>query len=107
MARKVNTEKGLGQALKDDVEMIEIEGDLAKKAFRIRATGKLAWAVCAGALGVAICAALVTAGSAGTAAPATVTASLMSAGAATTFLGWATAYSAFFIGVADPFLRWR
>ena len=50
----VSTEKELGNAIHDNVDTIEIEGDLAKKVVKIKATGKVAWAVCIGSLTVAI-----------------------------------------------------
>ncbi|WP_312483550.1 hypothetical protein [Stutzerimonas nitrititolerans] len=50
----ITTEKELGQALKNDQETIEIEGDLTTKVLKIKATGKVAWAVAAGAIGVAV-----------------------------------------------------
>ena len=50
----ITTAKELGQAIKDDVDIIEIEGDLASKVIRIKATGKIAWSVAAGALAVVI-----------------------------------------------------
>lgn len=61
------SEKELGEALKNEQDTIEIEGDLKKKVLRIKATGKVAWAVAIGAIGVAVFIAL---GSGGTAAPA-------------------------------------
>lgn len=50
----VRTPKELGKAIKEDKETIEIEGDLAAKVIRIKATGKVAWGVAAAALGVGI-----------------------------------------------------
>ena len=35
---KIRAEKELGEALKNDQDRIEIEGDLAKKVIRIKAT---------------------------------------------------------------------
>ena len=50
----VSTEKELGNAIHDNVDTIEIEGDLVKKVVKIKATGKVAWAACIGSLTVAI-----------------------------------------------------
>ena len=50
----VTTEKELGNAINDNIDTIEIEGDLAKKVVKIKATGKVAWAACIGSLTVAI-----------------------------------------------------
>lgn len=50
----VKTSKELGQAIKAEKETIEIEGDLAAKVIRIKATGKVAWGVAAAALGIGV-----------------------------------------------------
>lgn len=46
MSRVVKNEEELEQAIKDNVDKIEIEGSLTEKVIRIKATGKIAWAVC-------------------------------------------------------------
>lgn len=51
---KVNNEKELGVAVYNKEDTIEIEGDLAKKTFKIKATGKVAWGICIGAIVVAM-----------------------------------------------------
>lgn len=56
--KKINTEAELGDALKNKAEYIELEGDLANKVFKIRATGRVAWAIAFGAIGVAFYTAL-------------------------------------------------
>lgn len=50
----ITTAKELGQAIKEEKDTIEIEGDLVRRVIKIKATGKVAWDVCIGALGVAI-----------------------------------------------------
>ena len=50
----ITTAKELGQAIKEEKDTIEIEGDLCKKVIKIKATGTVAWGVCIGALGIAI-----------------------------------------------------
>ncbi len=50
----ITTAKELGQAIKEEKDTIEIEGDLVRRVIKIKATGKVAWGVCIGALGVAI-----------------------------------------------------
>lgn len=62
----IQTEAGLGEALKNEQDTIEIEGDLKKKVLRIKATGNVAWVVAIGAISVAVILAL---GSGGVAAP--------------------------------------
>lgn len=51
---KVSNEEELGNALKDDQDTIEIEGDLKKKVIRIKATGKVAWVIALGVVAVGI-----------------------------------------------------
>jgi hypothetical protein len=46
--------KSLGKALKTNEDTITIEGDLRKKVIRIKATGKIAWAIALGAIGAAV-----------------------------------------------------
>jgi len=50
----VNNEKDLGNAINQGEEEIIIEGDLAKKVIRIKATGKTAWIIAIGAVSVAL-----------------------------------------------------
>ena len=54
MTVKCTTEKELGKAIKEKQDEIIVEGDLKNKVIRIKATGKVAWAVCAISLAVAI-----------------------------------------------------
>lgn len=63
---KVRTEKELGEALKNNQDRIEIEGDLSKKVIKIKATGKVAWLVASGAIAVAVIAVLATPATGGT-----------------------------------------
>ena len=48
------TEKELSAAIKSKKDEILIEGDLKEHVIRIKATGKVAWTVCAGSLAAAI-----------------------------------------------------
>ena len=79
MAVTVDNEQKLADAIKNGEDTIEIEGDLKEKVVRIKATGKIAWTVAIGAIGVAVCMMLLapatggtTAGPAAFAAPAAV-----------------------------------
>lgn len=63
----IDNEEDLAKALNQGQNYIEIEGDLANKVVRIKATGTVAWAIAIGAIGVAIVA---TVGTGGVAAPA-------------------------------------
>ena len=100
MAKKVRTEAELGDALKNNEETIEIEGDLANKTFKIRATGSIAWGIAIGAIGLAFYSLVATVGSAGTAAPATMISSSLAGVGAASILGGSVTYSAIAIAVA-------
>lgn len=65
--KEVHTAQELGKALNAGEEIIEIQGDLEKEVVKIKATGKVAFIVAAGAVAVAVIAALalVPAGAAG------------------------------------------
>lgn len=52
--RKVSTEEELAAAIADGVDFIEVEGDLANKTFRIRASGTVAWAIAIGCIAAAV-----------------------------------------------------
>ncbi|WP_044874625.1 hypothetical protein [Pseudomonas sp. LFM046] len=81
MARaKAKTEEELAEAIRAGADYIEVEGDLAKKTFKIRATGKVAWVIAFGCIGVAVTAALLAAKSDNT--KSSVTAGIASLGAA-------------------------
>lgn len=54
MSKVCTTAKEFADAIKNNEDEILIEGDLKNHIFRIKATGKIAWAVCAGCLTAAI-----------------------------------------------------
>lgn len=54
MEKYCKTEKELAEAIKNNEDTICIEGDLKDKVIRIKATGKVAWGVCAVSLAAAI-----------------------------------------------------
>lgn len=89
----IRSEKELGEALSRGQDTIEIEGSLQEKVLRIKATGKVAWAVAIGAIAIAV-AVLIASG--GTGAPA----SGIVGGGAVAVLGLPTAISAVSIAVA-------
>lgn len=96
---KIRTEKELADAMKRGDEYIEIEGDLVNKVVKIRAVGKVSWAVAIGAIGLAVYGAVVTLGSGGAAAPAGA-AGFGVAPAAIAVLGTGATYSAIAIAIA-------
>lgn len=89
----ISSEADLGEALKNEQDTIEIEGSLKEKVLRIKATGKVAWAVALAAIAIAV-AVLIASG--GTGAPA----SGLIGGGAVAVLGLPTAISAVSIAVA-------
>ena len=83
----VRNEKELAEALKQNQNTIEVEGDLAQKVIRIKATGKVAWAIALGAIGVAVGCGVATVATGGAAAPVTVSGLAASGTAAAISLG--------------------
>lgn len=55
---QVKTEEELAKAINNNENYIEIEGDLSRKVFKIKASGNVAWAVAIGSIGVAAIAAI-------------------------------------------------
>ncbi|MGN0167853.1 MAG: hypothetical protein ACI4AB_07415 [Acetatifactor sp.] len=54
MEKYCKSEKELAEAIKSNEDTIYIEGNLKDKVIRIKATGKVAWGVCATGLSAAI-----------------------------------------------------
>ena len=96
----MTTEKDLGNALKNNQDTIVIEGDLAEKTLKIKATGKVAWAVCIGCIAVAVTLVVVTFGSGGAAIPVAGPTAAITLSAAATIWGLPTAITATGIAVA-------
>ncbi|WFZ87281.1 hypothetical protein NFK79_23225 (plasmid) [Citrobacter freundii] len=96
----VTTEKELAKAVQDESDTIVIEGDLANKAIKIKATGKAAWIVAIGAISLAAYSLIATLGTGGASTPVTATSGVMAFGAATTVLGSGATASAIAIAVA-------
>lgn len=94
--KRVATEQELGQAVKHNTETIEITGDLRNKVLKIKATGKVAWAVAVGAIAISIVGILVSPASGG----ASATAGIVAAPAAIAALGAPVAVSAAAIAIA-------
>ena len=96
----MNTEKELGEALKNNLDTIEVEGDLAKKVIKIKATGKVAWGACIACIAIAVAVAVVTISSGGVATPITGPTAAITLGTAASIWGVPTAISATGIAVA-------
>lgn len=100
---KVRNEEELGKALKNNVDLIEVEYDLKRKVVRIRAINDVAWMVCIAAMtvGVAsIIATAATAATAGTTAPVNALVATPALAGAVTVMGVPTTISAVGIAVA-------
>lgn len=95
----INNEKDLGKALNEDQDTIEIEGSLKDKVIRIKATGKVAWVIAIGAIGVAVVAILYPVPEPTTQAGAKGFAAV-TGGAAVGILGAGTAMSAINIAIS-------
>lgn len=100
MAKTVKTEKELADAINRGEDTIEIEGSLAKKTIRIRATGKVAWVIAFGAIGLATYAVITTGVTGGTSTPVVGPVAGITGGVAVGILGGAATYSAIAIAVA-------
>lgn len=96
MAKKVNTEKELAEALKNKESTIEITGDLAKKTIKLRATGAVSWAIAFSAIGIATYAAIAAIPTGGSSAAIAA----FAAPAAVGILGGTATYTAIAIAVA-------
>ncbi len=101
----MTTEKEFGEALRNDQDTIVIEGELAQKTIKIKATGKVAWGVCIGCIGIGVALVVVTIGSGGTATPITGPTTAITLGAAAATWGLPTAITATGIAVAGGGVR--
>jgi hypothetical protein len=59
---RVRTEEELAEAIENGEDTIEIEGDLKEKTLKIKATGKVAWVIAIGAIGIAVTIVIITGG---------------------------------------------
>ena len=94
---KVNNERDLANAIKNNQDEIIIEGDLSKKVIRIVTTGKVSWVIAIGAVSVAVIVALKTPVIAAGGAPALAMEGIIattSAGAAVSICGLTTTIAA-------------
>ena len=94
--KSAKTPEELGKFIKDDIETIEIEGDLRKKVLRIKATGKVSWALVVGAIAVAITSILAAPATGGT----SFVANVVTVPVAATVLGGSCTIAAVSIAVA-------
>ena len=98
--KSMESAKELGEAIKRGDDYIEVECDLAKKVFKLKATGKAAWAVCIADISVAVAGAVAAVGTVG---PASAPAAVISTPAMTStvaILGAPTAIMALSVALA-------
>ena len=96
----VTTEKELADAISRNQDSITVEGDLAKKTLRIKATGNVAWAVAIGSIGIVFYGVVMTMGTGGAAAPVSGLAAVAGSGAALGVLGTAATTAAVSMAVS-------
>ena len=94
----INTNEELGKAVKSDADTIEMsrESQAGKTTYKIKATGKVAWGVCIGPIGIAVLLILTSPATAGTSGIAGFSILAPAAG----ILGLPTAIGAVAIAVA-------
>ncbi len=105
----IRTEKELADAINKKEDTLVIEGDLTKKVLKIKATGKLAWAVAIGAITIAVISIIAAGPTAGTstivnalAAPTAV--SILGAGATASAISISVAYGG--VGVLNKLRKY-
>lgn len=106
----ITTEKELGEALKGNQDTIEVEGDLVKKIFKIRATGKVVWGIALGGVAIAITAIVctpATGGASGAAALVATPAAIAAWGVPTTVSVISIAVAAGGVGALSKLRRYK
>lgn len=93
-------EQELGTALKNNVDIIEVEYDLKRKVVKIIGIGNIAWMVCIAAMTVAVASIIATASTAGTTAPINAFIATPALAGTVSVLGVPTTISALSIAVA-------
>lgn len=97
---EVHNEKELGEALKNNVDSIEIGIDLKQKVIIIKGVNNAAWGICIAAVGIGVAAVMASAMTAGTTAPVNALIATPALAGAVGILGVPTAISAVSIAVA-------
>ncbi len=95
----VNSAQELAKRVNEGDSEITIEGDLGKKIIRIKATGKTAWIIAFGAIGVAVTLVIVGLGT-GPAAPAVESIAITSAAGAVAIIGLPATVAAIGMAIA-------
>lgn len=90
----MTTNEEFVKALNDKAEYIILEGDKANDVYRIVVAGKIAWVLAIGAIVIGVALVFTTAGSGGTAAPATIPGMSFAAPAAVAVVGWSATSTA-------------
>lgn len=95
----VTSEKELGEALKRNDDVIEVELDLARKVVKIKTTEKGAWVICVLAISAAVASVGVAVATGGTTAPADALIAVPATAGAASILGIPTAVAAVQIAI--------
>lgn len=101
----VTTEAELADAVSRNEDTIIIEGNLAKKTVRIKATGTVAWVVAIGSISIVFYGVVATLGTGGAATPATSVALATGSAGAISVLGVAATTAAISMAVSVKSLR--
>jgi hypothetical protein len=96
----VTTEAELADAVNRNEDTIIIEGDLAKRTVRIKATGSVAWVVAIGSIGIVFYGVVATLGTGGAAAPIATVGFAAGSAAAISVLGAAATTAAISMAVS-------
>ncbi|WP_434624044.1 hypothetical protein [Azospirillum sp. B2RO_4] len=96
----ISSNSELKDAINKGQDTISIEGDLAKKILKIKATGKVAWLVAIGAIGLSAYALISAPATAPVTGGANFAASAIGGGAAVSILGASTTAFAISLAVA-------
>jgi len=103
----ITTEKELAEAIKNNEDTLEIEGDLIKKVLKIKATGKVAWVVAIGAISVAVVSILATGGTSAPVSGAMATGAVAVLGISTTASAISIAVAAGGVGVLNRLREYK
>ena len=98
--KKMTDEKELGKAIKEGRSEIVIDGDLVNHVYKIKFTGGAAWAICIGAIGVAVISILAVPATGGTSAPVSSLVAAPALAGTTAILGVGATGTAIGIAVA-------
>ena len=107
MESAISTEKELGQALREGKDCIEIEIDLKKKVLRIKAIGKIAWAICIAGIAGAVAIFIATGGTGTPASKVLMVAPIAILGSPAVYAAIAIAVAGGGVGVLNKLRKYK